>query len=153
LIERPDTVPLFPSTINITINVNHIAPPVAAPYRPGPLYLFLRSERDSMAADVLTYDVLLPAPGTDVETRELSIDYGNDTHETRTLLKTAVTTQIKVDQDATVAIALVDIDDAHNRSEPSTFSFVATDTLPPATPGALGVVLVGEEDVPEAPTP
>lgn len=100
-------------------------------------------------ADILVYDVLLPAAGVDVESRELTVTIDGTAQPAMTPAKGDVSTQIKVPQDSTCHLSLVDIDDAGNRSEPSTFDFVATDTLPPATPGALGVNLVSEEETPE----
>lgn len=100
-------------------------------------------------ADTLVYDVLLPAAGVDVESRELTVTINGTAQPVLTPDKFATTTRISVPQDSTIHLSLVDIDDAGNRSEPSTYDFVALDTLPPATPGALGVTLVGEEETPE----
>jgi len=44
-----------------------------------------------------------------------------------------------------VRVALVDQDDAGNRSQPATFEFVALDTIPPSKPGTLGAVLLRED--------
>lgn len=51
---------------------------------------------------------------------------------------------ITVPQDSNVVVMLVDVDDAGNKSEPASITFVAADTIPPAQPGFLGVTLVGE---------
>lgn len=99
-------------------------------------------------ADILVYDVLLPAAGVDVESRELTVTINGEAQPVLTPDKFATTQQIRVAQDATCHLSLVDVDDAGNRSEPSTFDFVATDTIAPPQPGTLGVTLVGEEEVP-----
>lgn len=52
---------------------------------------------------------------------------------------------VKVEQDAQVVLALMDVDDAGNVSEPAVYEFVAVDTIPPAAPGSFGVTLVREE--------
>ena len=52
--------------------------------------------------------------------------------------------EFTVPQDAQVVLALVDIDDAGNVSEPAVLEFTATDTIPPAKPGEFGVSLVRE---------
>lgn len=55
-------------------------------------------------------------------------------------------------QDDEVVLSLVDVDDAGNTSPPATLEFVATDTLPPETPGGFVVSLVREvEDVTPSP--
>lgn len=53
--------------------------------------------------------------------------------------------EVKVAQDASVVVSLVDIDDAGNESQPGVFEFTATDTIAPSQPGSLGVTLVREE--------
>lgn len=96
--------------------------------------------------DTLVYDVLLPTTGVDVETRELTVTINGTAQPVLTPEKFAASIQVRIPQEATVHLSLVDVDDAGNRSEPSTFDFVATDTLAPPTPGALGVNLVSEEE-------
>lgn len=53
--------------------------------------------------------------------------------------------EVKVPQDSSVVLTLVDIDDANNRSQPATVEFKATDTIAPAAPGSFGVTLSREE--------
>lgn len=53
--------------------------------------------------------------------------------------------EIKVPQDSSVVLTLIDIDDANNRSQPATVEFKATDTIAPAAPGSFGVTLSREE--------
>lgn len=108
---------------------------------------------DSMA-DVLTYRVSAPAPVSgDVVTRLLTVSVNGAEGETNSFPGTATEfATFSVPQNAEVVVTLVDVDDAGNKSEASTYSFVAVDTIPPAAPGAIGVTLVGETHVaPEAP--
>jgi len=102
-------------------------------------------------ADVLTYSVSAVAPvDADVVTRELSVVVNGVERPVVTYAGSAVDLgSVDVPQDAEVVLRLVDVDDAGNRSEAVELTFVAVDTLPPATPGALGVSLVGERRVVE----
>lgn len=99
-------------------------------------------------ADVLTYRVsVAPVVDGDVVTRELSVYVnGADTaREIRSYEPAAVDLgDVLVEQGTAVVLKVVDVDDAGNRSEPAVLEFVATDTLPPAQPGSLGVTLVAE---------
>jgi len=52
--------------------------------------------------------------------------------------------EVTVPQGANVVLALVDVDDAGNSSEPAVVEFVATDTIPPVKPGEFGVNLIRE---------
>lgn len=52
--------------------------------------------------------------------------------------------EVTAPQDAQVVLALVDVDDAGNVSEPAVLEFTATDTIPPAKPGEFGVSLIRE---------
>lgn len=97
-------------------------------------------------SDVLTYAVSAPAPvDADVVGREVTVVVNGLEQPTYVVggLSTDLGT-VEVPQDAEVVIRLVDVDDAGNRSEPAEVAFVAVDTLPPATPGTLGVSLVSE---------
>jgi len=100
-------------------------------------------------ADVLTYRVsVAPAVDADVTERLLSVYVGgaDSPREVRRFTpETSDLGDIHVDQDTTVRLELVDVDDAGNRSEPAVLEFVAVDTIPPAQPGALGVTLVREQ--------
>jgi hypothetical protein len=116
--------------------------------------------RDLMA-DVLVYKVSVgPVVDADVVERQLAVVVdGLEQPESRKVFPASATDlgEIRVPQDASVELSLVDVDDAGNRSEPAVFEFVAVDTLPPAAPGAFGVTLVAEEEqvvepaAPEAP--
>lgn len=110
-------------------------------------------------ADVLTYAVSAVAPvDSDVVTRELTVVVNGVEQPVVTYPGSTVDLGVvDVPQDAEVTLRLVDVDDAGNRSDAAELTFVAVDTLPPATPGALGVSLVGERRVvaetPVAPEP
>lgn len=102
-------------------------------------------EHESMA---LIYTVTAGAPvDRDVVARELTVIVnGEASGEPRTYPGSATDLgEVRVEQDANVVLALVDVDDAGNRSQPATVEFTATDTIPPAQPGAFGVQLVREQ--------
>jgi hypothetical protein len=102
-------------------------------------------EPNSMA---LVYSVSAGAPvDADVTSRELTVVVnGEKIGEPVSFDGSAVELgEIKVSQNASVLITLVDVDDAGNRSQPATFEFTATDTIAPAQPGSFGVALVREE--------
>ena len=103
-------------------------------------------------ADLLTYRVSAPAPvDADVVARELLVVV-NGLPKPVAVFPASTTDLgvVEVEQDAEVIVSLRDVDDASNYSEPAVLEFVATDTLPPAQPGSLGVVLESERP---APTP
>lgn len=96
----------------------------------------------------LIYTVTAGAPvDRDVVARELTVIVnGEASGEPRTYPGSATDLgEVRVEQDANVVLALVDVDDAGNRSQPATVEFTATDTIPPAQPGAFGVQLVREQ--------
>lgn len=111
---------------------------------------FYQLERDYMA-DLLTYVVTAaPVVDHDVVTRELVVKVGDAEGTVSTWPGSAVELgNVVVPQDTHVVLTLVDVDDAGNRSAPAVVEFVAADTLPPASPGAFGVTLVGETPVPD----
>lgn len=109
--------------------------------------------RDYMA-DVLTYRVSAPVSvSKDVVNRLLTLSVNGKDEGIATLPGNATELSVfSVPQNAEVVLTLVDVDDAGNKSEAATLSFVAVDTIPPAAPGGLGVTLVGETHVePETP--
>ena len=53
--------------------------------------------------------------------------------------------EIGFNDNDSVVLSLVDVDDAGNSSEAGVFEFVATDTMPPAKPDSFGVTLLREE--------
>jgi hypothetical protein len=116
------------------------------PRRASASRLFVRQLGGMPMADRLTYAVSVgPVVDHDVLKRELSVVVNGLVVETKVFPADAVELgTVTVEQDATVELMLVDVDDAGNRSEPATLEFVAVDTLPPSQPGALGVTLVSE---------
>lgn len=106
-------------------------------------------------ADVLTYAVsAAPVVEGDVVSRELSVVVDGLEQPVVSFPGYAVDLgTVDVPQNSEVVLRLVDVDDAGNRSEPAEVTFVAVDTLPPSTPGALGVSLVGEKTVSDVVSP
>jgi hypothetical protein len=87
-----------------------------------------------------------PAVDADVTGRQLTVVVNGEVLSTIELAGSATDLgEIKVEQNANVALSLVDIDDAGNRSQAAVLDFVATDTIPPAQPGLFGVTLAREE--------
>lgn len=99
-------------------------------------------------ASFFPFEVVLPPLATphDVVSRELRVTVdGNDFFQSSVAFDEAKIVCPKVPQDAQVKLELTDVDDAGNRSvTPSVYAFVAIDTVPPATPGELGVNILGE---------
>jgi hypothetical protein len=96
----------------------------------------------------LVYSVTAGSPvDADVTSRELTVVVNGESVGGPVSFNGTATDlgEIKVEQGAAVVLALVDIDDAGNRSQPAMTEFTATDTIPPATPGSFGVSLVREE--------
>lgn len=110
--------------------------------------------RDYMA-DILQYSVTADAPfDADVVERVLEISVNGGEVERRVFAADVVDFGfVEVPQGQTVRLALYDVDDAGNASEPATTTFEARDTLPPAQPGAFVVTLVGERSEPDAVVP
>ena len=106
-------------------------------------------------ADLLTYSVVAaPASAPDVVSRELVVAINGEVQPV--VYFAGATTDfgtVDAPQNSEVALTLTDVDDAGNRSESTSLVFVALDTLPPSAPGSIGVTLVGETTVPDAPEP
>jgi hypothetical protein len=87
-----------------------------------------------------------PAVDADVTGRQLTVVVNGEVLSIVELAGSATDLgEVKVEQNSNVTLSLVDIDDAGNRSQPAVLDFVATDTIPPAQPGSLGVTLAREE--------
>jgi hypothetical protein len=116
----------------------HWPPP--QPYAPS---VTLLGEDNGM----LRYQLIAPEPGApDVVSRELTIVVNGVEEEVLEFAHPGDAPQFSVDDNAEVALTLIDTDDAGLRSTPSpTFTFTATDTIAPPAPGALGVQPLGEE--------
>jgi hypothetical protein len=110
--------------------------------RPGvPKITFLREDRD-----MIQFKVVLPeVADSDVVSRELSVKIGEGEPDVRIVAAGVVEVEgFEGPQNAPVVLSLLDIDDAENRSEPSTLETVLADTFPPAKPGELSLVATGE---------
>jgi len=96
---------------------------------------------------MLVYSVTAgPVVDNDVMSRRLTVTVNGEQISEPVDFDSSATSlgEIKVEQDSSVVLTLVDIDDAGNASEPAVLEFVATDTIPPAKPGEFGVALVRE---------
>lgn len=102
----------------------------------------LLSERINM----LIYGLSVgPAVDADVVKRVLTIEIDSELVETREFEASATDLgEVGVTEGANVNLALVDVDDAGNASEPAFVRFVAVDTIPPSAPGAFGATLIRE---------
>lgn len=107
--------------------------------------------------DLLTYEADLPAvpEGTDVAGQVFTVSVDGTARPEVELDKAAtVSSDFEVPQGSTVALSLVYVDDAGNRSAARTQEFVAQDTIAPSEPGDFGEVrLKSERTVPDAPLP
>jgi hypothetical protein len=126
-----------------TLAVNRSILKVLRLRKPGVVFLRLVSEEDSM----LKFVLMLPAAGAaDVVTRRLVVKIGDAEPTTAELAGDAVeSVEMSGEENAAVVGSLVDVDDAGNESEPSTFSFVLLDTIAPPQPGAIGLKVTAEE--------
>lgn len=97
-------------------------------------------------ADTMTYEIAVGGPASqDVVSRELTVVVDGVYRDPVVFPAYEVSLgRVSVPQDSEVVVSLVDVDDAGNRSEPSTISFKALDVVPPAAPGGLSVTVVGE---------
>ena len=114
---------------------------------PGQLQIVFTKKRRMGHMDTISFKVVLPTLlDADVVSRELTVQV-SDLPPVVATLDTAATESdgYSGEQDAPVTVTLVDLDDAGNRSEPSTLSVTLTDTFPPAKPGELSLVQTGEE--------
>jgi hypothetical protein len=99
-------------------------------------------------SEMLVYAVSAgPAVDPDVVARRLSITVNGETVSSPVEFAADSTTlgEVKAPQGAIVVLSLVDVDDAGNVSEPAVVEFTANDTIPPTTPGGLGITLLREE--------
>jgi len=123
-------------TIKGTINVPDL------PTLPNPLFLVITRKVSRM----LQFKLVLPAPTvSDVVSRELSVKVG----EAEAVVKTvdAVTTEVdgfEGADNAAVAVSLIDVDDAGNRSPAREQTFTLADTIAPPQPGEIGLAVVSE---------
>jgi hypothetical protein len=96
--------------------------------------------------DMLVYGLSVgPVVDSDVVKRVLTLEVNDQLVETREFGPDATDLgEVGVAEGSYVNLALVDVDDAGNVSEPAFLRFVSADTLPPVAPGGFGAVLVRE---------
>lgn len=116
------------------------------PPRPGILSIRVTSERFTDMADKLKFVVEVPAAEGDVVKRKVAVTSPDGTVVELELAgkDAAETSEFEVDQDATVKVSCVNVDDAGNESEAREQEFVVRDTIAPAAPGELGIRVTGE---------
>lgn len=116
---------------------------------PGPLRFKLTGEKGTAMGDVISFKVVLPTLADEsVVSRELTVTVGDAAPVVQTVDKAATEVDgLSGAQDATFTLSLVDIDEAGNRSQPSTLTDVLKDVFPPATPGVLSIAETGETRV------
>lgn len=112
--------------------------------QPGPLSISVTKENGSM----LTFTVQLPAEPigfNDIASGELTVTIAGGAPAVMPTTKgqTEVAGLTGNDNDS-VSLSFVYIDDAANRSYPSTFSDTLKDSIAPPQPGALGITVTGE---------
>lgn len=96
--------------------------------------------------DMLKFYLALPEKSApDVVGRELTVSIAGGEPVVYSLAGDALQSEFFSGADNDIVTGtLVDIDDAGNKSQPSEFSFALLDTIPPATPGAVGLVITDE---------
>lgn len=111
--------------------------------QPGPITFSI--VRETNMADQLGVTLVLPPKSApDVSNRELTVTMAGGSPQIIPLTADVNTHEIIVDEGVAVTVALVDIDNAGNRSPDSTLNFTATDTVPPPAPGGVNVTSVRE---------
>lgn len=107
------------------------------------------SVKEKPMADKILFNVVLPPwpEGSDIQYGELTVEV--DGVEAVTEKVEPGTTEVpgfSGPQGSTVKLTFAYVDDAGNRSvNPATFAATLEDIVPPADPGALGIVITGEE--------
>lgn len=96
--------------------------------------------------EMLVYGLSVgPAVDHDVVKRVLTIEINDVLVETREFEPSATDLgEVGCGEGDSVNLALVDVDDAGNASEPAFVKFVGVDTIPPSAPGAFGAMLLRE---------
>lgn len=98
---------------------------------------------------MLRFKLVLPSPSAaDVVSRELRVAVaGQDA--VLTILDCTATefsdARLVGEDNALVAVSLVDVDDAGNRSEPREQEFRLIDTIAPPKPGEIGLAVIAED--------
>lgn len=107
------------------------------PPKPDIVSIILTGETEM----ALQFKLVLPVAGaSDVVSRKLTVN-GVEQAVAGDVLEVA---GFEGEQDSVVEGALVDVDDAGNESVARAFSFVLVDTIAPAQPGEVGLVVTDE---------
>lgn len=111
--------------------------------QPGIVFVRMVSEGEN---GMLKFIIVLPTPGaSDVVSRELNFKIGSGDPQTITLGGAALgTDELEGQDNDLIEGALVDIDDAGNRSEPRLFELILVDTIAPPQPGDVGLLVTAE---------
>jgi hypothetical protein len=127
---------------NINLTLNELVKTVRMGRKPGIVFPVFKDGENNM----LKFYLSLPAKGApDVVSRELLVSIAGAEPALYVLQGDAAQSpEFAGSDNASVVGNLVDVDDAGNRSPASEFEFVLVDTIPPATPGAVGLVVTEE---------
>ena len=111
--------------------------------RPGRMGIRFIKEENGM----LSFVVVLPAPGAaDVVTRELSVTIAGGTPVVINPAVYAIESQeFSGNDNDSVHLELVDVDDAGNLSTTSVLDTILIDTLAPPQPGEMGIRVTRED--------
>ena len=89
-------------------------------------------------------------PQNDTQSLELSVSVDGGTPVVTTYGRDVVKAEnLEAAADSTVLLSLVAIDPSGNRSDADTYTFLASDTVPPPTPAGLGVTITGQRVDPD----
>ena len=143
-ITRDENLRLLTSSIN---GLNATLRRLFQPPDPGPLQIVVTGDSDM--ASMLGFKILLPElppEPNDIVNGELTVQIGEATPSIiATAKEQTEITGMSGEQGVMVNVSFVYVDDAGNRSEEaSTISIILVDTIPPATPGALGLTVTSE---------
>lgn len=118
--------------------------------RPFPISVVSVGEKPQGAGmpDRILFDVKLPSLPSDphdIESVEVSVTYEDGGVQSVVVpADSLVATGFEANQDSFVRVEATNIDDAGNRSLVTTLDVQIKDTIVPAPPGDLGIVVVGE---------
>jgi hypothetical protein len=121
------------------------------PPMPGPIVVHVTKE-DLVAMGKMIFSLdLPPASAPDVVTQELTVSIpGADPQVFKLGADQKTVEGLKAERDAQVALSLVDVDGAGNRSPAREQTATIADTIAPPQPGEIAVRITGEEPDPPA---